>query len=383
MQFRSFHEWRAHRANNPRARVQFQRFGELVHNRHGDLRQANSNYVDILHTEGWARFWFDARTTFERSQESIDLNSWSQMRAYQDWSRNQERYLEWMQEINRLEDEATELREQEYELGDADYGISQSRHTQARRFFDGGVVLDERADASGKFFGLELEFELSRGRRGDFVDIVREHWSQKFCDIKHDGSLADGLELATQPMTLAHFRTLDLHMLEQLRANGARAWDTSTCGIHIHLERGTFATRAHVWRFAKFIFGNRHQLRPIVGRDSSSYVQWGADSFQVISNVLKGVRFASTGHYSAVNLDNNATIEVRVFKSTLRAATLTRYVEFLFALVEYTRDLTILDVTLGALDLHAFTSWLSVRSGDYPTLVQSLRNPSTESREAA
>ena len=246
--------------------------------------------------------------------------------------------------------------------------------TIGRNFYamgESGPVV-KSSGLGGSFFGIELEFELNGMSQLDGVAIIRNRWTESFCDIKRDGSLDDGLEIATQPMTLEYFRQLDLTVLEELRQAGARAWDTTTCGVHIHLSRNSFKSKGHIWRFSKFIFGNRQEMRRVVGRDSSHYLQWNSSDFAAIGSVLKGARYQGTGHYCAVNLDNNATIEVRVFRSTLRAATLTRYIEFLHAAIEYTRDMSIEQVSLGALDYHAFTAWLADRT-EFDTLANSLR----------
>lgn len=383
-QMRGYYEWRAYRAYNPRARMQFARFNAVQYGVTGSVQLATSDFLDDLDNDfqrRWSGYWFNLRREFELAQPSSRMD-FVRAREYDRYVRDHAGYVlgQWADELNDL----VQQHPSQSSL-DGNYGIAHSRQTTARKFFEvGGAVRGSERDPNGpKCFGIELEFEMGRGDADEFIEILREKWSPDFCDVKQDGSLSHGLELATQPMTLDYFRNVcDLSVLDDLRANGARAWDTSTCGIHIHLERGTFSSKAHVWRFAKFIFGNRYQLRSLVGRDSSSYVMWGSGQFSEVSKVLKGARGACTGHYSAVNLDNNATIEVRVFKSTLRPATLTRYVEFLSALVEYTRDLSIEQITLGALDINAFSAWVAMRSNDYPTLADSLQ-VSTVERQVA
>ena len=418
---RFYAEWKGYRSFNSRSRIGFERFmiDHLRQNR------ASAAMLTVLHTSRevwnsrdtetvtdttfastsenflnvgqWSRFWTNASIEFERYKHFGRPNTFLPMgyfasnREYQFddlTTRGDFVRVIWpshVAEWNRLRDIAnnylTPLPEQrvlrswpparERQARETSYG-----HTVGRNFHAISdatrLPIVHRSPEGGKFFGIELEFELGQMSRADGVGIVRNSWLESFCDIKRDGSLHDGLEIATQPMTLEYFRQLNLDVLEQLRANGARAWDTTTCGVHIHLSRGNFSSDAHMWRFSKFIYGNRTQMRRIVGRDESQYVAWRESDFARVSDVLKGVRYAATGHYSAVNLDNVATVEVRVFRSTLREQTLRRYVDFVHALVDYTREISVKQVALGALDFHAFTAWLS-STDQYAALTDSIR----------
>ena len=59
---------------------------------------------------------------------------------------------------------------------------------------------------------------------------------------KHDGSLDDGFELVTHPMTLYfHLHSMPWRdVLSEAVEMGYLSHQTDTCGLHIHVHRSTF-----------------------------------------------------------------------------------------------------------------------------------------------
>ncbi len=59
---------------------------------------------------------------------------------------------------------------------------------------------------------------------------------------KHDGSLEDGFEIVTHPMSLEYH---EKHMpwaavLQEAVSMGYRSHQAGTCGLHIHVSRSAF-----------------------------------------------------------------------------------------------------------------------------------------------
>jgi hypothetical protein len=75
----------------------------------------------------------------------------------------------------------------------------------------------------------------------------------------------------------------------------------------------------------------------------------------------------NNGRYSAINTENDATIEVRVFKGSLRKERVLSALEFVTAAVEYTRDLKVTPKN-QALTWLAFTGYVSSNLETYPNL---------------
>jgi hypothetical protein len=75
------------------------------------------------------------------------------------------------------------------------------------------------------------------------------------------------------------------------------------------------------------------------------------------------------GRYSAINTENDDTIEVRVFKGSLRKERVLSAIEFVHASVEYTRDIKVTSKN-HALSWLKFTGYVaSQRWKQYPNLV--------------
>jgi hypothetical protein len=239
---------------------------------------------------------------------------------------------------------------------------------------------------TGKYhFGFELEVE-SRGRgRYDGATIVQNAMGAH-AYLKEDGSLNDGFEIVTHPHTLDKYQTeFDWSVLSRLQNEGYRSWNTSTCGLHVHVSRTAFgdgnpweygANRAevsrrilkrqsHELRFMKLIYDNQRQVERIAGRSSSRFASF-SDKGNLVRKVKDGEQ--ENGRYSAINTENDDTIEVRVFKGSLRKERVLSAVEFVHASVEYTRDVKITSSN-HALSWIKFTGYVAANAGMYPNLV--------------
>lgn len=93
------------------------------------------------------------------------------------------------------------------------------------------------------YFGVELEVDKG-GKYGenartlkDIANIRNEH-----IYIKSDGSLNDGFEIVSHPMTLDyHINEMDWESVLHEAVNmGYRSHQTETCGLHIHVNRDAF-----------------------------------------------------------------------------------------------------------------------------------------------
>ena len=226
--------------------------------------------------------------------------------------------------------------------------------------------------------GFELEVEARNSSRFEGAqmaqDILGEH-----AYMKSDASLDDGFEIVTHPHTLEYYQQqFDWSVLNKLKRNGHRSWNTNTCGLHVHVSREAFGGRisytstprdilhmqAHQLRFMKLIYDNERQVSRIAGRASNSYASF-SDKGRLVPKVKEGR--SMHGHCAAVNVENYATIEIRVFKGSLRRERILSALEFVTASVEYTRDLKVTG-TNTALSWLRFTAYVSSESAKYPNL---------------
>jgi hypothetical protein len=75
-----------------------------------------------------------------------------------------------------------------------------------------------------------------------------------------------------------------------------------------------------------------------------------------------------------VNLCNRHTVEVRIFRGTIRPKRILANLELVAGAVEYTRNLKTGDVASGALQYRSLVTWLNERSATYPHLCELLED---------
>ena len=95
------------------------------------------------------------------------------------------------------------------------------------------------------FMGVELEVDEG-GKDDDNAGTLKSiaNSSDEHIYIKADGSLDDGFEIVSHPMTLYyHMHEMDWESVLKEAVNmGYRSHQTSTCGLHVHVNRDAFGS---------------------------------------------------------------------------------------------------------------------------------------------
>jgi hypothetical protein len=227
---------------------------------------------------------------------------------------------------------------------------------------------------SGKLFmGFELEVEArndaSRSEGAHYINGKLGEGYRGYC--KYDGSLEDGFEIVTQPHTLEEYNSsFPWESIEGLRNQGFRSWNTSTCGLHIHVSRSAFGTTrtssmAHQIRFTKLFYDNQNIVSRLAGRSNSRWASF-ADKGNLPAKI-KGETFGE-GHYSAINTENVDTLEIRIFKGSLNVLRVRASLELVHSAVEYTRDLKV-SGSNGALEWSKYMRYVIANGEQYPNFV--------------
>jgi hypothetical protein len=243
------------------------------------------------------------------------------------------------------------------------------------------VPIFKGASKHKMYLGFELEVEFQQ----DTSDVAR-HTANALdgtAYLKHDGSINNGFEIVTHPHTHQSYRensrilwdTIDKLRLEY----GARSWDTDTCGLHIHLSRDGFSSGAHLHRFIAFVYHNAPHMMKFAGRktrfarfnDVYTFDEYDRPVFSIKHKVGKPDRYSSE-RYSAVNTQNENTIELRFFRGTMKTSGVLSALDLAQAMVEYTRELRLDDVKLGALSWEWFADYVVSNNGLYPDLYSRL-----------
>lgn len=195
------------------------------------------------------------------------------------------------------------------------------------------------------FMGLELEVELRRsGEIGRALQAAYDNLGDLvYC--KTDGSLSNGFEIVTHPMSWPYAQTQEWGAaLSDLRDAGAYAADSA--GIHVHVNRSAFADPCHVYRWMKLIYRNQDKVIRAARRASDHWAPFNTSARRAIKDLAKGRTPWQLGldRYQAINTANSNTYELRVFASTLEPATLIGTLGWVASTVDYTRSLTTQDI---------------------------------------
>lgn len=228
-----------------------------------------------------------------------------------------------------------------------------------------------------RFFGVELEIDGAGEDNDNAAEILHiANAEQPLAYCKHDGSLDEGFEIVTHPMTLDfHLHGMPWEQIvEKAKKLGYTSHQAGTCGLHVHVNRNAFGSTestqdATIARTLFFFEKFWDELLKFSRRTQGQLNQWAArygykDQPHEILDHAKSGRHA--GRYTAVNLTNADTVEFRMFRGTLKYNTLIATLELLDCIIDAAIYLT--DDDLKAM------SWSSFVIGcTQPELMQYLK----------
>lgn len=224
-----------------------------------------------------------------------------------------------------------------YEGDDEDYPVCYAcytRHRGARGINDYYYKPTPIFHGSGpRFFGVELEIDGAgedASSAEKLLDIANARGDLLYC--KHDGSLDDGFELVTHPMSLGfHMREMPwAEILRKAIEMGYTSHQAGTCGLHVHVNRNAFGPvepyqDVVIARILYFFEKHWEELLKFSRRTQRQLDQWAArygykeQPREILEHAKKG---RHGGRYTCVNLTNADTIEFRMFRGTLKLNTL-------------------------------------------------------------
>lgn len=228
-----------------------------------------------------------------------------------------------------------------------------------------------------RFFGVELEID-GGGEYSDnaqkILELANARRPHAYC--KHDGSLDDGFEIVTHPMSL------DYHMndmpwqqvVNKAVSLGYSSQQAGTCGLHVHVSRDALGDtyeeqEAVIARILYFVEKHWEELLKFSRRTPRQLERWAArygykdQPKEILDHAKKS---GHGGRYSSVNLENYNTIEFRIFRGTLKYNTL-------IATLQMVNRICDVAICLSDAELKAM-SWTTFVAGcTEPELVQYLK----------
>lgn len=209
------------------------------------------------------------------------------------------------------------------------------------------------------YLGVELEVD-NGSNKNDVVKSIHEDMEWIYC--KEDGSLDNGIELVTHPCTLDyHLNSCYGDKFKELVSNGWRGHDTTTCGLHCHVNRDYLGnseseqelTIAKIMLVMDRLWDNglvkftRRSLSQLERWAKRCYMEENGEDFHDFTEekiIEKATSYKSQGRYYALNLRNTNTIEFRLFRSTLNITTFFATLQFVSNLVEFCKHTSLVQI---------------------------------------
>lgn len=214
-----------------------------------------------------------------------------------------------------------------------------------------------RAEGEGAgALALGIELEMDGGSPERAARSILALAGSDYLYFKRDSSLEDGAELVTHPVSPTVLlspegKELWRSICRAAESAGMRSHDTRTCGLHVHVSRAYFGQSPTAQALAEYkmlalvdrlfeplaIFSRRRreQLNRWARRPDAPV---GNDGWIETARLVH--RTARHDRYQAVNIQNEATIELRVFRGTLRPETLFATFALVAGMCAVVRELT-------------------------------------------
>ena len=181
------------------------------------------------------------------------------------------------------------------------------------------------------YMGVELEIDEGGESDSNARKILEvANAQEELVYIKHDGSLSDGMEVVSHPMTLAyHMEKMPWQaVLEKAKQLGYLSHQAKTCGLHCHINRdalgGNIAEQEEgIARILYFFEKHWEELLKFSRRTPRQLERWASryGYKECPKEILDHAKKGGLGRYTAVNVSNEHTIEFRMFRGTLKLNT--------------------------------------------------------------
>lgn len=210
------------------------------------------------------------------------------------------------------------------------------------------------------YFGFELEIYNSKNMisTNEMARKIREKYPELMFVFEKDSSLGydsndasrNGFEMIGQPMTIPFYRKNAEpkieDILKMLSDNGFTSHNNNYCGLHIHFSRNYFKDNEdkYIQKLLLFFETYKEELKVFSRRKDFYWCEFVGDKtgyekrFLKSSVILKDYAKDHPSHNIAINLGNTNTIEIRIFKGTLKFETLMASIELVDNIVRSVKN---------------------------------------------
>jgi len=204
-------------------------------------------------------------------------------------------------------------------------------------------------DNTELYLGVELETDKYNSYTTAAAKLVELNQSQYY--LKEDGSLSYGFEVVTHPATLEyHQKTMPWDKISEIvTSHDGRSHETITCGLHVHFNKDYYGYNSdeidyNTMKLLYLFECHWGHLVKFSRRRELELAAWAkryhADC-DTLTRRKEGItlikQYKRYGRFYAVNLENDCTIEIRIFKGTLNVVTLLACIELTAFLVNFAK----------------------------------------------
>ena len=272
------------------------------------------------------------------------------------------------------------------------YSIDGYNHKPTPIFhsFSKGKIRKSTTESKQIYYGWELEMESRTSDLNlDKIAYQIKNDSDNYLYCKRDGSIGGngGFEVVSHPSTFNAIKNMDLNKMVLRHKDTMKGFHTRNCGMHIHINRNSF-TDLQLYKFILFLNEYEDFTKAISQRRRNSEFDWcqidrnqktfvKSHSAKKIREMKEGTsrrtsskkyipchnRNGGNGRYSAVNMINEHTIEVRIFKSNMDESAFRKNIEFVDCMFYFCKDTSPRELTI-----EKFSQFADVNKKDYPNL---------------
>jgi hypothetical protein len=214
------------------------------------------------------------------------------------------------------------------------------------------------------YLGCELEYETNNRNRAQIGVGKLMHGHAL---MKTDGSIHNGFEIVTCPATLDIHLDIFKKFYDNIPPDLKVA---NNVGMHVHISRKPLS-QLTIGKLIEFLnrLDNKDFIHHIAGRIDNRYARMESD--RTITFLRKNRHGGN--RYNALNLNNEKTIEVRLFATPMNYKEFATRLQFVQALVDYCSPAQSNESLKKQTHYQAFMHWLSSRRRMFPELSYHLK----------
>ena len=252
-------------------------------------------------------------------------------------------------------------------------------------------------------FGVEIEVDRHNDYDDDYDDDIiiegnnfaslvnivgRSIKNSNLFYSKSDSSLTEqGVEVVSHPFSWNFWKTFGRDMYDglfsALLASGYHSDESKRAGMHIHVSKASI-NKTQLHKLLWFIYESPNLMNVIAQRTSDRWAslkwssllgEYGKRNFATKRNLVASIsnrkysKYAD--RYTAVNLQPDNTIELRMFNGTLNIMTLSKSIEFIHSLLNYCTNTSFKDIVNRHSEprrIIGYLNFLSQNQKRYPNL---------------